>query len=220
MVTRISSNLLSLNKLFWIWSPHKKTLDPGTKIQEQVVYLGRDTRKLIDKGRWDREGFVIIVQSLSHAQLFATPWTEVHQAPLSMEGPRKEYWIVISFSRGSSQPMDWTHISCIAGEFFTTEPPLKSHDKKGRHLIEGVLLTKLPLGDLSFIPLGNSGQQCNTHASYPAQGGKGMNCLYPDSQTLIESCWSMWINSWYFQTAPVLHQIPLSNQLQELIFGR
>ena len=92
--------------------------------------------------------------------------------------------------------------------------------RKGRHLIEGVLLTKLPLGDLSFIPLGNSGQQCNTHASYPAQGGKGMNCLYPDSQTLIESCWSMWINSWYFQTAPVLHQIPLSNQLQELIFGR
>ena len=29
-------------------------------------------------------------------------------------------WVVISFSRGSSQPRDWTHVSCIAGRFFTT----------------------------------------------------------------------------------------------------
>ena len=28
-------------------------------------------------------------------------------------------WVVISFSRGSSQPRDWTHVSCIAGKFFT-----------------------------------------------------------------------------------------------------
>ena len=33
-------------------------------------------------------------------------------------------WVAISFSRGSSLPRDWTHISwisCIAGRFFTTE---------------------------------------------------------------------------------------------------
>ena len=29
---------------------------------------------------------------LSHVWLFATPWTVVHQAPLSMGFPRKEYW--------------------------------------------------------------------------------------------------------------------------------
>ena len=34
-------------------------------------------------------------------------------------------WIVISFSRGSSQPRDQTHIFCIAGGFFTDEPPGK-----------------------------------------------------------------------------------------------
>ena len=28
-------------------------------------------------------------------------------------------WVVISFSRGSSQPRDWTQVSCIAGRFFT-----------------------------------------------------------------------------------------------------
>ena len=32
-------------------------------------------------------------------------------------------WIAISFSRRSSQPSGWTHISCLAGIFFTTKPP-------------------------------------------------------------------------------------------------
>ena len=31
-------------------------------------------------------------------------------------------WVAISFSRGSSWPRDQTHIACIAGRFFTTEP--------------------------------------------------------------------------------------------------
>ena len=37
-------------------------------------------------------------------------------------------WVVMPFSRASSQPRDWTCascISCIAGGFFTTEPPRK-----------------------------------------------------------------------------------------------
>ena len=28
-------------------------------------------------------------------------------------------WVAISFSRGSSQPRNWTRVSCIAGRFFT-----------------------------------------------------------------------------------------------------
>ena len=35
-------------------------------------------------------------------------------------------WAAISFSRGCSWPWNWTHISCIAGGFFTTEPPGKT----------------------------------------------------------------------------------------------
>ena len=34
-------------------------------------------------------------------------------------------WVAISFIRGSSWPRDWTWVSCIAGRFFTTEPPGK-----------------------------------------------------------------------------------------------
>ena len=29
-------------------------------------------------------------------------------------------WVAISFSRGSSQPRDWTWVSCIAGRFWAT----------------------------------------------------------------------------------------------------
>ena len=34
-------------------------------------------------------------------------------------------WITVSFSRGSSRPRDQTHVFCLAGGFFTTEPPEK-----------------------------------------------------------------------------------------------
>ena len=46
---------------------------------------------------------------------FVTPWTVVHQAPLSIRFPRQELlkWSAVSFSRGSSQLRDQTHIFCI-----------------------------------------------------------------------------------------------------------
>ena len=34
---------------------------------------------------------------VSHVQLFATPWTVAHQAPLSMEFSRQEYWSGLPF---------------------------------------------------------------------------------------------------------------------------
>ena len=39
----------------------------------------------------------VCVQSLSCVQLLAIPWTVAHQAPLSMEFPRQEYWSGLSF---------------------------------------------------------------------------------------------------------------------------
>ena len=37
------------------------------------------------------------MKSLSHVQLFATPWTVAYQAPLSMEFSRQEYWSGLPF---------------------------------------------------------------------------------------------------------------------------
>ena len=64
---------------------------------------------------------------LSHfscVQLYVTLWTVAHQAPLSMEFSRQEYWggNAMPSARGSSQSRDWTcisYIASIAGRFFT-----------------------------------------------------------------------------------------------------
>ena len=40
----------------------------------------------------------VVVQLLSCVQLFVTPWTVVHQAPLSMGFSRQEYWSGLPFS--------------------------------------------------------------------------------------------------------------------------
>ena len=55
---------------------------------------------------------------------FTTPWTLAYQAPLSMGFPRQEYQSGLPFP----PPGDRTQVSCIAGGFFTTEPPGKAND--------------------------------------------------------------------------------------------
>ena len=63
---------------------------------------------------------VYVLSHFSHVRLLATLWTVVCQTPQSMGFSRQEYWSAISFSRASSQPRNRTHVSCIAGEFFTS----------------------------------------------------------------------------------------------------
>ena len=41
---------------------------------------------------------------LSRVQLFATPWTVAHQAPLSMEFSRQEYWSGLPFPSPGDLP--------------------------------------------------------------------------------------------------------------------
>ena len=44
------------------------------------------------------------MNSLSHVQLFATPWTVAHQAPLSLEFSRQEYWSGLPFPSPGDLP--------------------------------------------------------------------------------------------------------------------
>ena len=62
------------------------------------------------------------VQSLSCVQLFATPWTVAHQAPLSMGFPRQEDWIGLPFPSPGELPDPGIEplSPALAGVFFTT----------------------------------------------------------------------------------------------------
>ena len=62
--------------------------------------------------------------SLSHAQLFATAWTIAHQAPLSVEVFRQEYWSGLPFPPPGDLPDPGIQPASpeLAGRFFTIEP--------------------------------------------------------------------------------------------------
>ena len=67
-------------------------------------------------------------QLLSCIRLFATPWTVVHQAPLSMGFSRQEYWSRLLFSPLGDLPNPGIKLmspALVGGSF--TEPPGKPH---------------------------------------------------------------------------------------------
>ena len=62
---------------------------------------------------------------LSRVQLFATPWTVVHQTPLFMGFPRQEYWSGLPFPPPGDLPNPGIEPASLAspvlvGGFFTT----------------------------------------------------------------------------------------------------
>ena len=70
------------------------------------------------------------------SRLFETPWTVIHQAPLSMEFSSQEYWSQLPFPTPGDRPKPGTEpmspeSPALAGRFFTTVPPGKLyHDKR------------------------------------------------------------------------------------------
>ena len=66
------------------------------------------------------------------ALLFVTPWAIAHQAPLSMEFSRQEYWSGLPCPPPGDLPDPGIKSTSLvspglAGRFFTTAPPGKSN---------------------------------------------------------------------------------------------
>ena len=74
--------------------------------------------------------------SVTQSCLFVTPWTVACQAPLSMGFPRQEYYsgLPLPIPRYLSYSGIKLPSPALAGRFFTTEPPGKSHIKIQPHL--------------------------------------------------------------------------------------
>ena len=68
------------------------------------------------------------VKSLSRVQLFATPWTVVHQAPQSMEFSRQEYWSGLPFPSPEDLPNPGIELGSpiLQADALTYEPPGKT----------------------------------------------------------------------------------------------
>ena len=71
--------------------------------------------------------FIVYACSLSRVRLFVTPWTLAHQAPLSMEFFRREYWSGLPFSSLLDLPKpgiesESLQSPALTARFFTTAP--------------------------------------------------------------------------------------------------
>ena len=69
----------------------------------------------------------VAVWSLSHIQLFASPWNVAHQAPLSMGFSRQKYWSGLPFPPSGDFPYPGIKPTSLALQAeSTTEPPGKT----------------------------------------------------------------------------------------------
>ena len=72
------------------------------------------------------------VKSLSCVRLFATPWTVAHQAPLSIEFSRQEYWSGLPFLPPGDIPYPGIEPGspAVQSDTLPSEPPGKPDEMK------------------------------------------------------------------------------------------
>ena len=72
------------------------------------------------------------VKSLGCVQLFVTPWTVAHQAPLSIGFSRQEYWSGLPFPSpgGLPNPGIEPRSPALQADALTSEPPGKLNLKR------------------------------------------------------------------------------------------
>ena len=80
----------------WLWPPAPCLFVPSSFCVRLCVQISpfMSTLDMLD---YKRKCWL-----LSCVHLFVTPWTVAHQASLSMEFSRQEYWVAMPSSRGSS----------------------------------------------------------------------------------------------------------------------
>ena len=71
-----------------------------------------------------------VVYSLSHVQLFVTPWTVTRQAPLSMGFSRQDYWSGLPFASPGDLPDPGIKPSSptLQEDSLPSKPPRKSQN--------------------------------------------------------------------------------------------
>ena len=130
------------------------------------------------------------VQSLSWIWLFATPQTVAHQAPVRTSQARIVEWVAISFSRGSSRSRDRIYVSCLAGKFFTTDPPGKPQWMS----LHSISWSKIPNehllnSQIRIIKLLNLLTYVTIHSIFPSATLEEVSTPRPFSHEMLFSCY-------------------------------
>ena len=103
-------------------------------------------------------------------------------------------WVAMPSSRGSFQPRDWTCISCIAGRFFTAEPPGKPFNKH-------ILIQTWERHDSYFFrSLESSEKKCSWHCrlQYQAEGKNNFGKVLSNTEGTGAECPRWWFSRCLF----------------------
>ena len=92
---------------------------------------------------------------LSHICLFVTPWTVAHQAPLSLEFSRQEYWSGFPFSSPGDFPNPEIKpgYPALQADSFPSEPPGKPCVIKLRTTLSNLDITSFGRKNIIFMSL-------------------------------------------------------------------
>ena len=116
--TKTKTNELVPKLVLWVYPIKTNELVPNELIPTQIESNNNST---LQQGEWVCE------------------WKSLSRSCPTLRDPKQVgilEWVAFSFSRVSSQPRDWTQVSCIAGGLFTSKP-------QGKPLQRGTA-TKLP----------------------------------------------------------------------------
>ena len=97
-------------------------------VLEEALQFGHEVFLGVWLGSHEISRSVVVVFSLSRVQLFCNPmdYSLPRSSVHGLLQARILDWDALRFSRGSSRPRNRTQVSCLSGEFFTTEPLGKS----------------------------------------------------------------------------------------------
>ena len=102
-----------------------------TEISQGLFVIPSSTEYLSNP-LWNKTQCVkkVKVKSLSRVQLFGTPWTVAHQAPLSMGFSREEHWSGLPFPSPGDLPNPGIEPRSpeLQADALTSEPPGKPNN--------------------------------------------------------------------------------------------
>ena len=111
-------------------SPHKHTSYRHPRGFSLCRYYSQDLAYIFKCGSYCSYYSYCVLSRFSHVRLFATPWTVIRRAPLSMGFSRQEYWSGLpcpppgDLSDPGIKPASFTSL-VLAGRFFTTSTTTK-----------------------------------------------------------------------------------------------